>query len=83
MEDEVLSPCLKICTLDPTKSYCTGCFRILYEIQTWPWMNDKEKAMTVALCELRKVAYELDEKYEKPKRKARRTKPCSGHDSQG
>ena len=79
------SPCIKLCTLDPTGTYCTGCYRTKTEVGTWSWMTDEEQAMTVALAETRKLAAKLDAQHDKqkPKSSARRVKPCSGHDLQG
>lgn len=81
----VESPCIKLCTLDDTGTYCTGCFRTKLEIGTWTWMTDEEQAMTVALAETRKLANKLEQAHEtsRSKIKARRTEPCNGHDSQG
>jgi len=48
-------------------------------------MAEEEQARTVALCEIRKLAHRLDTRNEQGKAtpKNRRTKPCSGHDTQG
>ena len=37
------SPCVKVCTLDATKKYCTGCFRTVAEIGRWRDASDEEK----------------------------------------
>jgi uncharacterized protein len=79
-----MSPCVRICTVDNTSTYCTTCFRTLTEIQTWQWMTEEEQAYTTAMCELRKLANKLDEYTDnEAKRKDTRVKPCSGHDTQG
>jgi predicted Fe-S protein YdhL (DUF1289 family) len=80
-----LSPCVSICKVDNSNTYCTACFRTLQEITTWQWMAEEEQARTVALCEIRKLAHRLDTRNEQGKAtpKNRRTKPCSGHDTQG
>jgi len=31
-----VSPCAKICTLDPVSGLCSGCGRSLAEIERWP-----------------------------------------------
>jgi predicted Fe-S protein YdhL (DUF1289 family) len=80
-----MSPCVNICKADRTNLYCIACCRTLMEIQKWQWMTEEEQARTVALCEIRKLAQKLDRHDEQVKAapKNRRTKPCSGHDSQG
>lgn len=31
----ILSPCIKICVIDPDSRLCTGCWRTLDEIAVW------------------------------------------------
>ncbi|HMT40630.1 MAG TPA: DUF1289 domain-containing protein [Sphingorhabdus sp.] len=33
--DDVASPCIKVCTIDPTGQWCLGCGRTLDEISGW------------------------------------------------
>ncbi|RDV06927.1 DUF1289 domain-containing protein [Sphingorhabdus pulchriflava] len=33
--DDIASPCIKICTIDPTGQWCLGCGRTLVEISGW------------------------------------------------
>lgn len=79
------SPCVRMCKVDNSNTYCVSCFRTLTEISTWQWMTEEEKAFTVALTELRKTVHLLDKENEQIKvdSKDRRVKPCSGHDTQG
>ena len=35
MNDEILSPCINICTTDPDSGYCLGCSRTPEEIEKW------------------------------------------------
>jgi predicted Fe-S protein YdhL (DUF1289 family) len=37
------SPCVKVCALDATKSWCTGCHRTLDEIAGWRTMTLAER----------------------------------------
>jgi predicted Fe-S protein YdhL (DUF1289 family) len=37
------SPCVKVCALDATKSWCTGCHRTLDEIAGWRTMTLTER----------------------------------------
>lgn len=80
-----MSPCVRICKVDESGTYCVACFRTLKEISTWQWMTEEEQALTIATTELRRTAYKLDKKNEqsKAKSKARRVEPCAGHDTQG
>lgn len=38
----VLTPCIGVCTLDPT-GFCDGCFRTGNEIARWLSMSDAER----------------------------------------
>lgn len=54
------SPCQKLCKLDSTKSYCTGCGRDKAEIATWGRMDDeKRQTIMLALPERRKTLPEI------------------------
>jgi predicted Fe-S protein YdhL (DUF1289 family) len=37
--------------------YCVGCFRTVDEIGMWVGMNETKQAMTIAQCEIRRVAH--------------------------
>ena len=37
--DEVPSPCISICRMDPDSGLCMGCFRTLDEIASWGRME--------------------------------------------
>lgn len=37
------SPCIKVCTLDPTGEMCLGCFRTLEEIGAWAAMSEHQQ----------------------------------------
>lgn len=44
--DEVASPCTKVCKLDPSGQYCTGCLRTRDEIACWSSAsNDMKRAI--------------------------------------
>ncbi len=47
------SPCISVCTLDPTRAYCIGCLRTIKEIGAWRTMTEAEKRAVVAACEER------------------------------
>ena len=58
MEEEkpaaVPSPCVNICTLDPTDDVCTGCGRTRAEIWAWTRCSDAHKREILANAALRK-----------------------------
>ena len=39
----VPSPCICVCTMEPTTGLCIGCFRTLDEIAGWSAMTDAQK----------------------------------------
>ncbi|MDP3760744.1 MAG: DUF1289 domain-containing protein [Ramlibacter sp.] len=41
--DEVPSPCVSICRMDPVSELCEGCFRTLDEIALWGRMAEESK----------------------------------------
>lgn len=41
--DEVPSPCVSVCRMDPVSELCQGCFRTLDEIALWGRMEEKNK----------------------------------------
>jgi predicted Fe-S protein YdhL (DUF1289 family) len=79
-----MSPCVRVCKVDSSNTYCVACFRTLSEISSWQWMTEDEKALATALAETRKLAHKLDNAHEiKAASKTGRVEPCNGHDSQG
>ena len=43
----ILSPCIKVCVMDPARRVCVGCGRTLDEIARWGSMSDGERAETM------------------------------------
>jgi predicted Fe-S protein YdhL (DUF1289 family) len=43
MNDEVSSPCIEICRIDPQTGWCEGCLRTLEEITEWRFSSVNEK----------------------------------------
>ena len=43
MNDELDSPCIDICTIDPNNGECIGCGRTLYEINNWTNFDNFKK----------------------------------------
>ena len=44
----MLSPCEKICVVDPASGLCRGCGRSLAEIEHWTRYTDAERAQVMA-----------------------------------
>jgi predicted Fe-S protein YdhL (DUF1289 family) len=52
------SPCTKICTLDPARQRCIGCYRTLDEIARWATMSEAERERIMAELPARRAALE-------------------------
>lgn len=44
----ILSPCTKVCAIDPKTGWCFGCGRTLAEIGVWGRIEDCERARVMA-----------------------------------
>jgi hypothetical protein len=44
-----VSPCIKVCTLDPASTTCLGCGRTLDEIARWGRASEPERRAILAL----------------------------------
>lgn len=47
-QSPLISPCVKICTLDASRGVCLGCGRTIEEIARWAGMSDSERAAVMA-----------------------------------
>ncbi len=45
----MISPCVRLCTLDPDSGFCVGCGRTLNEIGNWMRYSDDERRAIMAL----------------------------------
>jgi predicted Fe-S protein YdhL (DUF1289 family) len=43
IENPIVSPCVKVCVLDPAAGLCRGCGRTLSEIERWTRLTDAER----------------------------------------
>jgi len=43
-----MSPCVKVCQMDPQRGLCLGCARTLDEIARWSSMSDTERERVLA-----------------------------------
>lgn len=57
-----MSPCTKVCKLDPAHQVCVGCFRTVQEIGSWIYMDEEEQARTVAQSEIRRTAWRIEKR---------------------
>jgi predicted Fe-S protein YdhL (DUF1289 family) len=57
-EPPLASPCVSVCTLDPTRAYCIGCLRTVKEIGAWRSMSVPEKRAVIRACQERAKAQE-------------------------
>jgi uncharacterized protein len=46
--DEVPSPCINVCRMNPETSLCEGCYRTLDEIAAWASLSPEEKRAVLA-----------------------------------
>ena len=46
--DEIESPCIKLCVVDPHSRLCTGCLRSIDEIGRWSRMTPAERRTVMA-----------------------------------
>ncbi len=53
-DEEVASPCVKICRMDAATGYCEGCGRTLEEIASWSAYSADEKRSVLAQLPARK-----------------------------
>ena len=46
--DEVESPCVRICVVDPQSRLCIGCYRSMEEITAWSRMTSDQRRAVIA-----------------------------------
>ncbi|MFZ4537375.1 DUF1289 domain-containing protein [Propionivibrio sp.] len=47
-QEQAVSPCINVCTLDDTNSLCRGCFRTIEEIAVWSHASNDERLRIIA-----------------------------------
>lgn len=50
------SPCINVCALDPSRSFCIGCYRTISEITRWRDAPAEEKRRIKAAAKERYLA---------------------------
>ena len=57
----MISPCIKVCQMDPVRGVCIGCCRTLDEIARWSAMNEQEQTAVMRELPSRRKALNLPE----------------------
>ena len=57
----MISPCIKVCQMDPVRGVCIGCCRTLDEIGRWSGMNEQEQTAVMRELSSRRKALNLPE----------------------
>lgn len=53
---ELVSPCIKVCSIDEETGFCLGCARNLQEVAYWRRMSDRQRQDVLANLPERKQA---------------------------
>jgi len=61
MTAAVISPCVKVCQMDPARGVCLGCCRTLDEIARWASMDDAERVLITAQLPERRTKLNVPE----------------------
>ncbi len=51
----MITPCIKLCAIDPASGLCMGCRRTLREIGNWARLSDEERRAIMARLPERQV----------------------------
>ena len=57
----MISPCIKVCQMDPARGVCIGCCRTLDEIARWGSMSEAEQTQRMAELPSRRKALNVPE----------------------
>jgi uncharacterized protein len=57
----MISPCVKVCQMDPVRGVCIGCCRTLDEIARWSRMSEAERAEVMSGLGERRKALDIPE----------------------
>ncbi len=55
----ISSPCIKVCTIDPSAGLCAGCGRSLAEIARWTSLSNTERERIMAELPQRLATFRL------------------------
>jgi predicted Fe-S protein YdhL (DUF1289 family) len=57
----MISPCVKVCQMDPVRGVCIGCCRTLDEIGRWSRMSDTDRETVMRDLGERRKALDIPE----------------------
>ena len=57
----MISPCIKVCQMDPVRGVCIGCCRTLDEIARWGGMAEAEREEVLNVLGDRRKALDIPE----------------------
>ena len=57
----MMSPCIKVCQMDPVRGVCMGCCRTLDEIARWGAMTEAERAAVMEGLPARRRSLDVPE----------------------
>jgi uncharacterized protein len=57
----MISPCIKVCQMDPVRGVCIGCCRTLDEIARWGRMSDGDREQVIGELGERRKALDIPE----------------------
>jgi hypothetical protein len=60
-EEEMKTPCIKVCQMDPVRGVCIGCCRTLDEIARWGAMTETEQTAVMAELPARRKKLDIAE----------------------
>jgi len=66
MTNTTPSPCINICKLDETSSFCTGCLRTREEISVWSTATSAQKTQILQQVEIRHTLPEYSYSKQQP-----------------
>lgn len=51
----MISPCIKVCSMDEETGFCLGCARTLPEVARWPRLTEEQQQAVLAALPERKA----------------------------
>lgn len=66
LPEQVPSPCISVCVLDPAAGICAGCFRTLDEIAAWSVLDVAAKREVLAALPGRRAKFGAGNRHRPP-----------------
>ena len=51
--EDIVSPCIGVCTMNDNTGFCQGCYRTVDEIREWWNMTDQEREKVMGVLDQR------------------------------